>query len=1151
MKSVSLDDRYTLERGQIFLSGVQAIVRLALDQRRYDARAGLPTGGFISGYRGSPLGGVDFAFWQAEALLKANNIKFAPGLNEELAATAVGGTQQIAAIGRSKFKGVFGIWYAKNPGLDRAGDAIKHGNAVGASAHGGVLAISGDDPGASSSSLPNQCDQAFIAAAIPILSPENISEILRFGLIGIAMSRYAGSWTGLKTVADAVECTTTMAVDPDQPRILLPDDFELPPQGLGARWPDDRWGQDARLLNLRLPAAKAFARANAVDGVTFGSRGARRFAIVTSGKAYGDVRQALVQLGIDEAVAATLGIVVYKVGMVWPLEPERIRDVLDGVDEVMVVEERRAVLEPQIKDLAYNWSADRRPRIVGKTDERGAPLLPESGELSPSMVALALGKRLGRFAPPAPVIERLGTIERQQAEIRRAPSQIRVAHFCAGCPHAVSTRVPDGSVAIAGIGCHSLRLWMPDSKTALLPQMGGEGAAWLGMAPFVEATHVFQNLGDGTYAHSGSLGIRAAVAAGDNITFRLLYNEATAMTGGQPVEGAFSVAQIARQLLAEGVERIAIVSDEIGRHARLSALGGGISVHHRDELDTIQHELREYPGVSVIIYDQVCATEKRRRRKRGTVPPPPMRAFINSRVCEGCGDCVEQSSCAAVRPVETPFGRKREIDQSACNADLSCLKGFCPSFVTVEGGELRRPIVAPAEFNVPLPTTPALAGPCDVIIDGVGGTGVITIGAVLGMAAHMSGYGASVLDNTGLARKGGAVSSHIRIYSRPDDGHGSRIADHSATLMLACDLVTAANPSSLAKIDPGRTRVIANADLTPTLQQRLDPDSNLDTGPLRDAIIRVAGASQCEFIAATEISEQALGDSIYANMVIFGFAWQNGLVPLAFNAIDQAIALNGTAVEANRLAFAWGRRAAHDHAAIEQLLRPLWSSADQSSLDALVHRYADELTAYQNAAYAKQYIALVDRVRAAERRVGQDDGPLAFSVARGYFRLLAIKDEYEVARLYSDGTFAQDLQRRFSGAYKIRFHLAPPLLARPDRATGHIRKQNYGAWMGSLFPLLARMKTLRGTWFDVFSYTGERRAERLLIRQYRQTIDSLLAGLTPDKYQIAVEIAALPERIRGYGHVKADNIARAKQCEAELLAAFSGATVPATLTGGA
>jgi indolepyruvate ferredoxin oxidoreductase len=1141
MKSVSLDDKYTLERGPVFLSGVQAIVRLALDQRRRDARAGLATGGFISGYRGSPLGGVDSALWQVEALLKANNIHFEPGLNEELAATAVAGTQQIAAIGRGKFTGVFGIWYGKNPGLDRSGDAIKHGNAVGASAHGGVLAISGDDPGATSSTLPNQCDQAFIAAAVPLLSPANVSEILRFGLIGIALSRYAGTWTGLKTVADAVECTTTITVDPNEPRVVLPNEFELPPQGLGARWPDNRWDQDSRLLNLRLPAAKAFARANALDEVVFGARGTARLAIVTSGKAYGDVREALARLGIDEAVADALGIIIYKVGMVWPLEPERIRNVLEGIDEVIVVEERRAVLEPQIKDLAYNWSADRRPRIVGKSDEQGAPLLPESGELSPSVVALALGKRLGRFAPPATVIERLGAIERQHGQVRRAPSQIRVAHFCAGCPHAVSTRVPDGSVAIAGIGCNSLRLWMPDSRTALLPQMGGEGAVWLGMAPFVEASHVFQNLGDGTYAHSGSLGIRAAVAAGHNITFRLLYNEAAAMTGGQPVEGAFSVPQIARQLLAEGVERIAIVSDERGRHKRLSALGSGVSVHHRDELDTIQRELRKWPGVSAIIYDQVCATEKRRRRKRGIVPPAPARAFINTRVCEGCGDCVEQSSCAAVRSVETPFGRKREIDQSACNADLSCLKGFCPSFVTVEGGALRPPTVATAEFNLPLPTAPTLAGPCDMVIEGIGGTGVMTIGAVLGMAAHMSGYGASVLDNTGLARKGGAVSTHVRVYSGLDDGHASRIADGGATLMLACDLVTAANPVSLAKIDSGRTRVIANADLVPTLQQRLDPDSDLDTRPLRDAITQAAGASQCEFIAATEIAEQALGDSIYANMVMLGFAWQKGLVPLAFNAIDQAITLNGTAVEANRLAFAWGRRAAHDPAAIEQLLRPLSAGAGESSLDALVSRYADELTAYQDAAYAQRYIALVDRVRAAERRVDQLDGPLAFSVARGYFRLLAIKDEYEVGRLYSDGTFAHDLQRRFSGAYKIHFHMAPPLLARRDRTTGHLRKQQFGAWMGKLFPLLARMKALRGTWLDVFGYSGERRAERRLIGEYQQTIDNLLAALTADNYERAVEIAALPERMRGFGHVKAGNIARAKQREAELLAVFSDA----------
>jgi indolepyruvate ferredoxin oxidoreductase len=1140
MKAISLDDKYTLERGQIFLSGVQAVVRLALDQHRRDARAGLTTGGFVSGYRGSPLGGVDFAFWQAQELLKANHIVFAPGLNEELAATAVSGTQQIAAISRSQYAGVFGIWYGKNPGLDRAADAIKHANAVGTTTHGGVLAISGDDPGATSSSLPNQCDQAFIAAAIPFLSPANISEILHFGLVGIAMSRYAGLWTGLKTVADTVECTATIAVDPDRPTIALPNDFELPPQGLGARWPDERWGQDARLLNLRLPAAKAFARANALDEMVFGAGTPRRLAIVASGKAYNDVRQALAQLGIDAALAAALGLFLYKVGMVWPLEPQHIGEALAGVEEVVVVEERRAVLEPQLKELAFNWPADRRPRIVGKIDESGAPLLPQSGELSPDTVALALGKRLARLTPPALMLERLAAIERRHAQPPHAAGQIRVAHFCAGCPHAVSTRVPDGSVAMAGIGCHSLRLWMPDSHTALLPQMGGEGAAWLGMAPFVEAKHIFQNLGDGTYAHSGSLGIRAAVAAGHNITFRLLYNEATAMTGGQPVEGAFGVPQIVRQLLAEDVKRIAVVSDERGRHRQLSAPDAGVSVHYRDELDAIQRELRQWPGVSAIVYDQVCATEKRRRRKRGIAPPPVERAFINTRVCEGCGDCVDQSSCAAIRPVETKFGRKREIDQSACNSDLSCLKGFCPSFVTVEGGELRQPAAAPADFTVPLPIAPALAGPCNVIIDGIGGTGVITVGAVVGMAAHMSGLGASVLDNTGLARKGGAVSSHIRIFAEPDDGHGCRIADHDATLILACDLVTASGSDALAKIDPGHTRIIGNADLAPTLFQRLDPDSSLDTAPLREAITQAAGTSPCDFIAATEIAEQALGDSIYANMVMLGYAWQKGLLPLSFEAIDQAIALNGTAVQRNRLAFAWGRRAAHDPAAIEQLLQPLRAGVEPSSLDTLVGRYADELAAYQNAAYARRYVALVDRVRAAERRIGQIDGPLAFAAARAYFKLLAVKDEYEVARLYSDGTFARDLQRRFTGSYKIRFHMAPPLLARPDRVTGRVRKRDYGGWMGRLFPLLARMKILRGTWLDPFGYTRERRAERQLAGEYQKTIDDLLAGLTLEKYPLAVEVAALPERIRGYGAVKARNMAYAQRCEAELLATYSG-----------
>jgi indolepyruvate ferredoxin oxidoreductase len=1163
MRPVSLDDKYTMEEGEIFLSGAQAIVRLALDQHRRDAAAGLHTAGFISGYRGSPLGGVDTALWRADRFLAAHDIHFEPGLNEEIAATAVAGSQQAAIVGRSRFDGIFGIWYAKNPGVDRAADALKHGNAAGSAPHGGVLAISGDDPGASSSSLPNQCDQAFIAALVPVLSPANLAELVELGLLGIALSRYAGLWVGIKAVADVVECTGSIAVRPAQPAFTLPDDL-VPPGGLGVRWPDERREQDARLLDWRLPAAKAFARANRIDRISFGAQRRPRLVIVAAGKAHGDVREALRELGIDGTLAAALGLAVYKVGMVWPLEATRIRAVIEGAEDVLLVEERRAVIEPQLKDLAFNWPADRRPRIVGKHDEHGARLLPEGGELSPPLVARAIAARLERLAPPSHVLDRARAIGsgEAQASITVDPDLVRLPHFCAGCPHARSTRLPEGSVGIAGIGCHSLRVWMPESQTVLMPQMGGEGASWLGIAPFVESRHVFQNLGDGTYAHSGSLAIRAAVAAKRPITFRILYNEATAMTGGQPVEGALTVEQIARLVAAEGVERIAIVSDQPEKHRGLP-FPSVVTIHHRDELDALQRELRDRSGVSAIIYDQVCATEKRRRRKRGLIAEPSARPFINTRVCEGCGDCVERSQCAAVLPVETSFGRKRRIDQSACNVDLSCLDGFCPSFVTVEGGELRR--AAPAEDppEPPLPPVPVLSTPCDILIVGIGGTGVITVSALLGMAAHLSGIGCTLLDNTGIARKGGAVTSDVRLAPRPEEIHVARIPDRKASLVLAGDLVTAATPAVLAKIEPGRSRVIGNATATPTLKQRLALDGPAASLELRDRLIGAAGSECCEFVDTNEIAEHLLGDSIYSNMVLLGFAYQRGLIPLPCDALGQAIALNGTEVDANRRAFAWGRRAAHDAASVARALQPFREEASpgpgaaaggrasefspaaedgtrREDLDFFIAGRSAYLVDYQDAAYAQRYLRLVARVRQSERARGRRDDALAWAVASGYFRLLAVKDEYEVARLYSDGEFARALQRQFSGQYRIRYHLAPPLLARPDPVSGRVRKRSYGAWMGRVLRLLVRLKPLRGSWLDPFGYTGERRMERRLVKEYEATIERLLDAVEQGDgdYRVAAEIAGLPEQIRGYGHVKAASIARAKTRETELLASL-------------
>ncbi|MDE2378769.1 indolepyruvate ferredoxin oxidoreductase family protein [Bradyrhizobium sp.] len=1134
MRSISLDDKYLLEDVPIFLSGAQAIARLAIDQRRRDADEGYRTAGFLSGYRGSPLGGVDTALWQAAAILKTHDIHFEPGLNEEIAATAVSGSQQVELFG-SRCDGVFGIWYAKNPGLDRALDALKHANAVGTAARGGVLAIVGDDPGAASSSLPNQCDHAFISALIPVLSPSSLEEVIRFGLIGFSLSRYSGLWTGIKAVADTIECTGSISAPGRSFRCSTPDDFELPPDGLGARWPDERWDQDVRLLKWRLPAARAFARANGLDRIAFGRAGGR-MTIVTSGKAYNDVRQALDGLGIDEHAANALGLAVYKVGMVWPLEGERIREAVEGVEEVVVVEERRAVIEPQLKDIAYNWPADRRPLIVGKRDEAMCMLLPEEGELSPETVALAIGDRLARLGLSPGSATRLHVLRQRRAEARpKGPITGRTPHFCSGCPHARSTRVLEGDVAMAGIGCHSLRVWMPNSQTMILPQMGGEGASWLGIAPFTPKTHVFQNLGDGTFVHSGSLAIRAAVAAKRNMTFRIFCNQATGMTGGQPLEGGLGVADIVRQVAAEGVARIAVVSAERKRYARDVTRTRGVSIHHRNEYENVQRELRNVQGVSAIVYDQICATEKRRLVKRGKVPAPQVRPFINSRVCEGCGDCGEVSNCAAILPLDTELGRKRRIDQSSCNVDLSCLEGFCPSFVTVQGAQVRRarPVAEVDRTELPPPTP--LGSDADVIVVGVGGTGVMTIGAVAGMAAHLAGRACSVLDNTGMARKGGAVSSHIRIASHPERIASPRIPDCKASLVLACDAIAATAPAMLAKIERDRTQVIANADIVPTFGQRLDPDAVFAPMPIRQRLLDVAGDDRCEFIEAAAMAERSLGDSIYANMLMFGYAFQKGFVPLPAEAIEEAILLNGADVPANKRAFELGRRTA---------LAEVRTSADaqidrdDEPLEAMIERLAAFLVDYQDESYAQRFRDVVAKAKAAEKVACNDRDQFTRAVARSLFRLMAIKDEYEIGRLYTDGEFDRSLRAQFSEPYRISYHFAPRFLPLRNGANGRPGKWTFGPWMRPVLAALSAMRGLRGTPFDVFGWSAERRRERRLIVEYQDLVGELMRDLGPGNHHLAVEIAGLFEDIRGYGAVRAAGSARVERRKSELMAVY-------------
>ena len=1143
---VSLDDKYTLESGRVFLTGIQALVRLPLMQRQRDAAAGLNTGCYISGYRGSPLGALDQQLWQAKPFIEKNHIKFEPGVNEDLAATAIWGSQQLNLFPDAKYDGIFSMWYAKGPGVDRSGDVLRHANFAGSSKHGGVLLLAGDDHTCKSSTTAHQTEFGFKDLMIPVLNPSGVQEFLDMGIYGWAMSRYSGCYTAFKVVAETADTSASVYVNPDRIQIVEPDDFEMPPEGLNIRWPDEPLAQEERLHRYKLYAALAFARANKLNrAVIDGPK--RRFGIVTAGKSYLDVMQALEDLGIDEEYAIEIGLSIYKVGMTWPLEREGIRRFAEGLEEVLVVEEKRALIENQLKEQLYNWRADVRPRVIGKFDDSGDWILPSFNELTPGQIARAIAKRIERFHTSPRIKERLAFLDAKDKALASIEPPIkRTPYFCSGCPHNTSTKVPEGSRALAGIGCHYMAQWM-DRDTDTFTQMGGEGVTWMGQAPFSNTKHVFANLGDGTYYHSGLLAVRAAVASSANITYKILYNDAVAMTGGQPLGGGLSVPLISHQLFGEGVGRIVVVTDEPEKYSNRSGLAEGVTVEHRDELDRIQRELREIEGVTAIIYDQTCAAEKRRRRKRGTFPDPQRRVVINDLVCEGCGDCSVQSNCLSVVPVETEYGRKRTIDQSSCNKDFSCLKGFCPSFVTVEGGQLRKPKPAAAAtpqadvFEVlPEPTIPDTDSPYGILITGVGGTGVVTIGALLGMAAHIEGKGVSILDMTGLAQKGGAVLTHVRIAEKPEDIHAVRLASGGAKLLLGCDIVVAAGPDALSKIAPGETTAIINTHETIVADFTRNPDFVFPEADLERSIAERAGHNRANFIEGTRLATALLGDSIATNMFMLGFAWQIGTIPIGFAAIEEAITLNGIAVEANKRAFLWGRRAAHDQTAVEKAAAPTAVPAPElaTTLKNIVEKRIAFLTDYQDEAYARRYKDLVVRVQTAEARVVRDSDVLARAVARYYFKLLAYKDEYEVARLYTDGGFLKKVASQFEGDFKLNFHLAPPLLADRDIETGVATKKAYGPWMLSAFRVLAKLRFLRGTALDPFNRTAERKRERQLITEYEATVAELLEKLNAGNHDLAVEIASLPEHIRGYGHVKERHIDDVKAQEPAMLAAF-------------
>ena len=1161
LDAVTLDDKYSLASGRAFMSGVQALVRLPILQRTRDALAGLNTAGFISGYRGSPLGGYDQALWAAKKHLAAHHIVFQPGVNEELGATAVWGTQQLDLYpATQKFDGVFGIWYGKGPGVDRCSDVFKHANMAGTAKHGGVIAIAGDDHVSKSSTAPHQSDHIFKACGLPVFFPSDVQGILDMGLHAFAMSRFSGVWSGMKTIQEVVESSASVSVDPDRVKIVMPQDFVMPAGGLHIRWPDQPLEQEARLMDYKWYAALAYVRANKLNhNVIQSSRD--RFGIIASGKAFNDTRQALSDLGLDDDTCRSLGVRLHKVNVVWPLEATITRDFAQGLQEILVVEEKRQVIEYQVKEELYNWRGDVRPNVLGKFDEPEGPngedrtggewsmpnpsdnwLLRAKADLTPAIIGKAIAKRLKKLglAPAGSDIaarmdQRIAVIEAREKQLTEIKTDTgeRAPWFCSGCPHNTSTRVPEGSRAVAGIGCHYMAVWM-DRSTSTFTQMGGEGVTWTGQQPFTTEPHIFANLGDGTYFHSGSLAIRQSIAAGVNITYKLLYNDAVAMTGGQQVgerpEG-HSVTQIMNSLVSEGVTKLVIVTDQPEKYEGV-ALAPGVVVEHRDELDRIQREFRELQGTTVIIYDQTCATEKRRRRKRGKMIDPEKRVVINELVCEGCGDCGVQSNCLSVEPLETEFGRKRRINQNTCNKDYSCVKGFCPSFVTVEGGQLKKPkkqqkgdlTGMPALPEPRLPLTETAWG---IVVGGVGGTGVITIGSLLGMAAHLEGRGVVTQDAGGLAQKGGATWSHIQIANRQEAIFTTKVDTAKADLVIACDSIVGAAKYTLAVMQQGRTYVALNTHGTPTAAFVKNADWQFPGGHCETAIKASVGEKLVGAFDAEQIAVQLVGDSIYTNPLMLGYAWQQGRVPLSHAALMRAIELNGVQVDNNKAAFEWGRHAAHDLASVQALFKAaqVIEFVKRPSLEAMLAKRVEFLTGYQDAAYAATYKAFVDKVRAAEAPLASTR--LSEAVTRYLFKLMAYKDEYEVARLHTDRAFTDKIASMFEGDYKLVHHLAPPAIAKKNNQ-GELIKQPFGPWMRSAFAVLARLKGLRGTALDPFGRSQERRTERALIGEYRAAVEELLGALSAPKLALAVEIASIPEDIRGYGHVKDRHLTAAR-----------------------
>ena len=1125
--AASLEDKWDAAGAPVVLSGIQALVRLPLLRRQLDAALGWNTAGFISGYRGSPIGGYDQLLLKEAARLAAADIVFRPGLNEDLAATAVWGTQQVPLSPGARHEGVFGIWYGKGPGTDRSGDVLRHANSAGSSPKGGVLALSGDDPAAKSSTITSGCEVSFQDLEIPLLDPAEVAEVLEFGVKGLALSRFAGTWAAMKCIAETMDASATLSVDMAAYATVAPR-FDMPEEGVHLRIPDTAVAQEKRLRQVKLPAAIAFARANGLDRLVVDAPRAR-FGIAVRGKAFATLRQALADAGISPDFARDNGMRIWKVGLAWPLDAEGARAFAEGLEEVLVVEDRRAFLEPQLKDALYPLTD--RPRVMGKKDERGAPLLSELGELDSGQILRALARRLPAALRTEALSARLQELEALDAAAAE-PLVARDPFYCPGCPHNTSTRVPDGSRGMAGIGCHWLVTKMPERNSTAFTQMGGEGASWLGIAPFTEEKHVFVNIGDGTWAHSGSLALRAAVAAKANVTYKVLVNSAVAMTGGQAVEGDPGVVRIAAQIRAEGVERIAIVGDDPDRHRGDPLVPAGVTFHPRAELDAVQRALREVPGVSALIYDQECATERRRKRKRGTAAQAERRAVINPRVCEDCGECSRVSNCIAVEPLATPWGRKRKIEQSACNQDLSCVQGFCPSFVTLLGAEPARPKgVAAPDGSLPDPVLPE---PVDgrawnILVAGIGGQGVTALGAILAMAAHIDGRPSRSVDTLGFAQKGGGVYVQLRIGRQGTEEAtipNPRIGAGQADVLIASDMVVAHGRNARPLLGAGRSAAIVNADLAPTAAFVRDTAMRYDTAAMLTSL-RTACRELHPVHASAEVM-QAIGDAIHLNIWLLGLAFQRGLIPVAGAAIEQAIRLNGAQVERNLAAFALGRRAALEGREAEP--------ARPETLEELVARCVADLTDYQDARYARRYAEFVAAVRVAEAPLGAER--LTRAVATQLHRLMAFKDEYEVARLHSLPDWQAQLARDFAGTPRIELNLAPPLLSKQDPNTGLPAKRRFGPWMLTAMGLLRHGKVLRFTPLDPFGRTEERRMERALIAEYRAAIEAFLPKLTVQNHATICDWAEVAAGIKGFGPIKARNVEKTRARWREIEAAL-------------